>query len=177
MSFALAFAASLYLAVAVYVFGSRRPEYDHIKHTISELGESGSIYCHVVSYGVFVPVAVLLFGVAGLSVSTDPPQASLALSISAGYMVAAIFPCDPGSPVVGSVRQAIHNIGGAVEYLGGAVSLIWISESSGSAYQLAGAMVLVAVLVLSFESPIRGITQRLAETILFAGLCYALWTP
>ena len=133
MSFALALAASAYLAVAIYVFGSRKPEYDHIEHTISELGENKSIYCHVVSFGVFLPVGVLLLGVAGLTVSTDPSHAMLALSISVGYMVAAVFPCDPGSPVVGSQRQAVHTLGGAVEYLGGAISLMWISKSSGIA--------------------------------------------
>lgn len=176
MSFALALAASAYLAVAIYVIGSRKPEYNHIRHTISELGERESTFCRVASYGVFLPVGVLLLAVAGLAVSTNPPHAMLALSISIGYVVAAVFPCDPGSPVVGSPRQALHNLGGAVEYLGGAVSLFWISETTGSAYQIAGAVVIVAVLILSFESRIRGITQRIAETVLFAGLCSALWT-
>lgn len=176
MSFALALVASAYLAIAIYVVGSRKPEYDHIRHTISELGESESTYCRVVSYAVFLPVGVLLLAVAGLAFSTNPVHAMLALSISIGYLSAAVFPCDPGSPFVGSLKQALHNLGGAVEYLGGAVSLMWISEAHGGAYKIAGAVVMAAVLILSFENRIRGITQRIAETILFAALCYALWT-
>lgn len=176
MAFALALAASAYLVIAVYVFASRKPGYSHIRHTISELGEHDAIDSRVVSYGVFLPVGVLLLGVAGLTVSAHPAHAMLAFSIAVGYLVAAAFPCDPGSPVVGSMRQAVHNIGGAIQYLGGAASLMWISQLSGNGFQIAAIVVLAAALVLSFENRIRGINQRIAETILFAGLCYALWT-
>lgn len=176
MSFTLALAASAYLVITVYVFARRKPGYSHIRHTISELGEHRSIDSRVVSYGVFLPVGVLLLGVAGLAFSAHPAYAMLALSISVGYLVAAVFPCDPGSPVVGSLRQAVHNIGGAIQYLGGAASLMWISQSSNNGFQIAAIAVLAAALVLSFENRIRGITQRIAEITLFAGLCYAVWT-
>lgn len=176
MAFVLALIVSVYLIIAIVVCGYLKPGYDHVRHTISELGEIGSEYSRIVSYGVFLPVGLLLILVAGLSAPIDSSRAALAISISIGYLSAAFFPCDPGSPILGNFRQGLHNLGGAVEYLGGAAALMWISESFGAPFEFAGATVAISVLILSFESPIRGIVQRVAELVLFAGLCVALWT-
>lgn len=170
----LASAATLYLAIATVVAASRKPAYSHATHTISELAESGSTYTLPVSLGVFLPVAVALGIVAWDLRSTHPPVAALALSLAVGYGLGAMFPCDPGSPIAGSGRQTVHNVGGGIQYLGGAMSLMWIGESGGSGFRAAGLVVGISAILLSFESRVRGIIQRIAESCLFIGLLAAL---
>lgn len=174
-SLTLSLAAFAYLVVSIIVAARRKPGYSHVSQTISELAEYGSAYTRHVSLGVFLPVGVLLGMVAWLLRFAHPPIAALALSIAAGYGLSALFPCDPGSPFIGSVRQAIHNFGGGVEYVGGAFSLLWISEHAGPGFRVAGILVAASVILLSFENRVRGIVQRIAETCLFAGLVAALW--
>ena len=171
----LSLTASVYLSIAIVVAASRRSAYSHVRNTISELAEYGSEYTTEVSFAVFLPVAISLGIVAFLVGSTNPPIAALALSIAIGYGLSAIFPCDPGAPMIGSWRQAIHNIGGAIEYLGGALSLMWISETTGPAFRVVGFLVAASAILLSFESPVRGVIQRIAELCLFLGLLAALW--
>ena len=171
----LSLTASLYLGIAIAVVANRKTAYSHIRHTISELAESGSDCSIQVSFAVFLPVAILLSIVALLIGSTNPPIAALALAIAIGYGLSAIFPCDPGSPIIGSFRQAVHNFGGAIEYIGGAFSLFWISETAGPVFRIAGFLVAFAAILLSFESPLRGVIQRIAEFCLFIGLLAALW--
>ena len=168
--------ASAYLGIAIVVAANRLSAYSHVRDTISELAEHGSDYTTRVSFGVFLPVAILLGIVAFLTGPNDPPIAALALSIAIGYGLGAFFPCDPGSPMIGSGRQAIHNFGGAIEYLGGALSLFWISETAGPAFRVAGFLVAASAVLLSFESPVRGVIQRIAELCLFVGLLAALWS-
>ncbi|MDJ0812513.1 MAG: DUF998 domain-containing protein [Woeseiaceae bacterium] len=171
----LSLIAPVYLGIAVVVAASRRPAYSHFRNTISELAEFGSEYTASVSFGVFLPVAIMLGIVALLVGPTNPPIAALALSIAIGYGVGAIFPSDPGSPMIGSSRQAVHNLGGAIEYLGGALSLFWIAETSGPAFRVLGFVVAASAILVSFESPVRGAIQRIAESCLFLGLLTALW--
>jgi hypothetical protein len=171
----LSLIASVYLGIAIAVAANRKTGYSHARHTISELAEAGSDYSIQVSFAVFLPIAVALGIVALLIGPTDPPIAALALAITIGYGLSAIFPCDPGSPMIGSFRQAVHNFGGAIEYIGGALSLFWISETAGPVFRIAGFLVAFAAILLSFESPLRGIIQRIAELCLFLGLLAALW--
>ena len=77
--------------------------------------------------------------------------------------------------MTGSARQAIHNLGGGIEYIGGAFSLFWIAEFAGPGFRAAGILVVVCAILLSFESKIRGIFQRIAEVCLFLCLLAALW--
>ena len=172
---ALSLAASFFLAIATFVGGRCRQGYQHARHTISELGEYGSAHTRLVSLGVFLPVG-LVFAIVALLLRTDHAQiAGLSCAIAIGYLVAAAFPCDPGSPLVGSARQSLHNLGGAIEYVGGAYALLRIAESLGPAFRVAGFVVAAAAVLLSFESAYRGFVQRVAETCLFAGLSIALW--
>ena len=157
------------------VAANRKPAYNHARHTISELAESGSEYSRHVSFGVFLPIAISLAVIAWLLRSSDPPIAALALSIAAGYGLGAVFPCDPGSPLAGSARQTIHNLGGGIEYIGGALSLLWIGESAWHGFRFAGMLVGISAILLSFESRVRGLIQRIAESCLFLGLLAALW--
>ena len=165
--------ASVYLGVSTAIFAHRKPGYSHARHTISELAEYGSEYTRHVSLGVFLPVAVFLGIVAWHLRVTDPPVATLALSVAIGYGLGALFPCDPGSPLTGSVRQAFHNLGGGIQYIGGAIALMWIGESAGPGFYVTGLLVGIAAIILSFESPVRGFVQRIAESCLFLGLLAA----
>lgn len=173
----LAGAAGAHLVVAMLVLARRRPGYSHIKHTISELGERGAPDERLVGFGVFLPVGALALAAAYLLYPAHTPIAALALCIAIGYVGAALFPCDPGSPTVGSARQGVHNLAGAVEYIGGAFALIVTAESLGETFKYLGFAVLAATAVLSLvpTSAVRGLVQRCAELCLFGGLAWATW--
>ncbi|MGI9204025.1 MAG: DUF998 domain-containing protein [Woeseiaceae bacterium] len=170
VSVVLASTASAYLLSAIVWAARRKPGYSHVKQTISELAEYGSKHAWLVSVGVFLPVGAVLAVVAWQQHSSDNPVALLAISIATGYVTSAIFPCDPGSPMLGSFRQAVHNLGGGIQYVGGALSLLWISETAGPVFRAIGLLIGACAVLLSFESQFRGIIQRLAETCLFSGL-------
>src|SRR5262245_44964023 len=112
-----------YLAVALAFLGAWTAGYKHLRHTISAIGEAGAPDQGFVAFGLFLPLG-LAFAALGFALRAHPYAASLAYCIAAGYSVAAFFPCDPGSPVSGSPRQAAHNLGGAIEYIGGGLSLM-----------------------------------------------------
>ena len=174
---ALTVCAATYLFVALFVVGARRPGYSHIRQTISELGEFGVPQQRLVAFGVFLPVGALLAVVAYLLRPFGQANATLALCISIGYLVAAVFPCDPGSPLWGTPRQALHSLGGAIEYVGGALALWRIGESLGQQFQAAALIVGGTAIALSIQAlaPIRGLIQRLAECCLFGGLALSIW--
>lgn len=174
---ALTAIAAVYLFAVLIVLGRQKPEYSHIRHAISEIGEVGAPHQRFVAFGLFLPVGLLLLIVAWLVQPASAASAGLALCISIGYLVAAIFPFDVGSPLTGSVRQMIHNLGGAVEYIGGAFALLRIAEDLGSPFRVAGFFVLGAAIALSLTplASVRGIVQRLAELCLFMGLAFSIW--
>ena len=169
--------AATYLFIALLVVGARRPGYSQIRHTISELGEFGAPQQRLVAFGVFLPVGALLALVAYLLRPFGQANSTLALCISIGYLVAAVFPCDPGSPLWGTPRQALHNLGGAIEYAGGAFALWRIGESLGQPFRAAGLLVWGTAIALSIQAfaPVRGVIQRFAECCLFGGLALSLW--
>lgn len=169
--------AAAYLFTGLLVLARRKDGYSHIKHTISEIGEIGAPDQRFVAFGLFLPIGLLLLAVAFLVRTESPALAALALCIAIGYLVAALFPCDPGSPFSGTTRQALHNLGGAVEYIGGGFALMTIAESFGQPFKAAGFLVLGSAIALSFipSTSVRGIIQRIAEACLFGGLALALW--
>jgi hypothetical protein len=167
--------ASVYLAIAIAVLGARRPTYNHARHTISELGEFGSPYQGVVSFGVFLPVGLALAAVAVMLRPTESMAATLAACIAVGYLVAAVFPCDRGSPMSGSFRQGLHNLGGGVEYFGGAYALLRLAETHGPQFRVAGIAVGASALLISAPTGVlRGAIQRVAEALLFGALIWYL---
>ena len=174
---ALTVLAAGYLFVTLVVVGGRRPGYRHIRHTISELGELGAPQQRFVAFGIFLPVGALLVFVAYLLRSMAEAPAALALCLSIGYLVAGLFPCDPGCPSRGTPRQAFHNLGGAIEYVGGAFALWRIGESLGQPFRSAGLIVGGTALALSTQAfrPVRGLIQRVAELCLFGGLALSVW--
>lgn len=176
-AFALSIVASVHLLFCLWIFGRKKPNYHHLRHTISELVEIGAPQQRQVSWLVFLPVGLLMLVVAYLVQALATPLAALALCISIGYVVAAFFPCDVGSPLTGSNRQSMHNLGGTVEYIGGALVLLELAERLGPLFRIAGYFVLAAGLAISVPqlAAVRGFIQRIAECCLFGGLVLAIW--
>ena len=170
---------SVALAVGILVFAKRRAGYSHRRQTISELGERGSPDGRIVSLGLFLPTGLVLAVVWFVERDPSPAAAMLAGAISIGYCGAALFPCDPGSPLQGSASQSVHNLAGGAEYLGGLVALWRLAESSGPLYHALGAIVAMATIVLSVPALFawRGLAQRAGECALFCGLVLALGGP
>jgi hypothetical protein len=172
-----AIAASIYLVAGIIFFSIRKKSYSNFKHTISELGEKGSLYEKEVSYGLFLAVGVLLLVVAASS-DIDTVR-SLSVCIGVGYIVAAFFPCDPGSPWSGSSRQQVHNLGGFVEYAGG---LYFLNRANTEDIKLfmdiniiSGIMLICIVLISIPGFFLRGVAQRIAEAMLLGSVCWMVW--
>lgn len=174
MSATLVGLAAMLLFLAMAFLGHRHSGYRHLRHTISELGAHGTPSSRLVSMGVFLPVGALVAAAAYLARETAPEAALLAACIAIGYLSAAVFPCDVGSPMTGSTRQQIHNLGGAVEYLGGAYAMYALHALQGEPFRLAAIVVLVVLLGVSIDNPLRGLLQRIAEVVLFTALLMAL---
>jgi hypothetical protein len=177
------------LVVGVLWFSRRVAGYSHIRHTISELGETGSPWSAFVSWACFAPVGVglLLLSLVLVASSISSPLAEpltlLSAAVGIGYLGGSLFPCDPGSPVSGSWRQQFHNLVGGVEYIGGASALFVASQSlaaipSSTTLQqvLACSAIIVAVvavlLSISLTFPLRGAVQRVGEVTLFANILF-----
>jgi hypothetical protein len=146
-------------------FGSRKPGYSHLRHTISELGEIGSPVGRSVSYIGFLSTGIslwLFLFVAAEALPHESTEVFYLLSlVGAGYVGAAIFRCDPGAPLIGSWRNAIHNIFAVLEYVGaaGAFTTLKRSEFWSPLSELmvyAGGLVLVCLWAISFPHPFRG---------------------
>lgn len=169
--------AAAYLIASLFVLAPRKAGYSHIKHSISEIGETGAPNQRFVAFGLFLPIGMALLLVAYLVRPASPPVAVLALCIAIGYIGAAAFPCDPGSPLFGTTRQVLHNLAGAVEYAGGGFALMALAEHLGQPFKIAGFIVLASTIALSVISSnsVRGLIQRIAEVCLFGGLALATW--
>ncbi|MES2583485.1 MAG: DUF998 domain-containing protein [Pseudomonadota bacterium] len=169
--------ALAYLTLALVTFGQRKPGYSHVVHTISELGEVGAPDARAVAWLVFFPVGLLQLLVAGLHFASTPLVALVAVCLGAGYVVAAVFPCDPGSPVSGSVRQGIHNLGGGVEYVCGGLGFLKAAGQFGAAFEVLGYAILVVAVALTVfpQTSVRGLVQRVGELGLFGGLSALVW--
>lgn len=173
----LPLAALGFLFAALVLLAPRKPGYSHVRHSISELGETGAPDQRLVAFGVFLPIGLALAFVA-LVLRDHAQAAAFAACVAAGYVIAAFFPCDPGSPMYGSLRQGVHNLGGAVQYVGGGFSLMALSESLGPALRFVGFVVLGAVAALTFlpsGSSVRGLVQRVAEGVLFVAIAWVAW--
>ncbi|MFZ1809495.1 MAG: DUF998 domain-containing protein [Cyclobacteriaceae bacterium] len=171
--------APLFLLSGILYFGFIKPSYSHLKHTISELGEVGYTKSRWVSLGFFLPLGLILMVVA-LSSFHQVVVQGLAASLATGYIIAAFFPCDDGSPFSGTWRQQIHNLGGFVEYAGGTICLFLASEDGFQFYFLeyktVGMIVIVCTIIISIPGvAIRGLVQRIAEFLLFASLVNLVW--
>lgn len=184
-------AASFCVLVGTWVFPLMRPGYSHISHTISELGETGTPLTSLVSYGFFLPTGLLVWLAIFFAypLYSSDRLASVSLwafsALGLGYVMSAFFPCDPGSPLIGSWSQQVHNFFGFIEYLGTGVGLIIFgrsrvvaSPSVRIALKFSGFAVLLTLVLLAIPSlfSLRGVIQRVSEFIMFAWVTVAsLW--
>ncbi|MBL8814843.1 MAG: DUF998 domain-containing protein [Planctomyces sp.] len=170
----LTVATVLWLTVSILVLAHRKPGYSHLVHTISELGEVSTPDQSLAAFAVFLPVGAVLVGLSFMLSDHSRSVAGLAAAIGTGYLVAAFFPCDVGSPVRGTMRQDMHNLGGAIEYLGGAAALFSCGETIHSYFRPAGLVVFGTAVALTAlpQKSVRGMIQRIGETVLMGSLIY-----
>ena len=175
----LAVSSFVVVALSVVVAAALTPEYSHVSQFMSELGATGAPYELWVRFGGFLPAGLLLlaFCVAALGVLPRTHGALsglIGLSVyAAGYLVASIFPCDPGCrPEEPSTSQLIHNLGGLVGYILAPAFLFILARAAGSwprsatlvvAGYVASAVALVGLLTLSPSSDLVGVSQRALE--------------
>lgn len=170
--------AIIFLTTGIIYVGRKINNYSHIKHTISELGETGGVFEKQVSLGLFLPVGILLVIVALLEKENSYVM-GLSFALAIGYIAAAFFPCDAGSPSSGSWRQQLHNLDGFIEYAG---SIYFIMKAGEQAFHLwmipfktIGYIVIGCIIVTSFpNNPVRGLAQRIGELLIFVCLIWQL---
>ncbi|MEM7353536.1 MAG: DUF998 domain-containing protein [Acidobacteriota bacterium] len=188
---ALASVTAVYLLLSVIWLARQHGSYSHVRQTISELGEVGSPVAGKAAWFSFAPVGVLC-GLSLLAIrpwlpSDENVTAGLLLFgfVALGYLLAAVFPCDAGAPLVGSWRNQVHNLIGGFEYLGalGGLDLLHRSledfsqwSQLGLASQVAFQIVLLGFLGTLWPSPFRGLAQRIGEGAIFGWLAFAGWS-
>lgn len=174
--------ATLAAILPVMILARRRLGYSHISQTISELGEAGSrdekhaaIFAFApAGHTVWLFVAALVFAVPELATG---PGAWLFALLGAGYVGAAIFPCDPGAPLWGTWRNNLHNLLAGSGYFGAAGGMIELGRAMedipslaalAEFSQLAGQAAFIGIFLLAFSSPVRGLVQRVVEALFYA---------
>ena len=175
---------SLFAVMMPVYFARKTVGYSARLHTLSELGAIDSPNQKAVSWCYFFPlsIAVLLFVMIGQSsigwLSQSQWIWGMLGMVAVGYFVAALFPCDVGSPIGGSVRNQIHNVSGLLEYIGAGSGLIlmgvYSDEHVSSPYLnlyliLSGSVILLSLSMLLFPAfnRVKGLVQRLAEASFF----------
>ncbi len=180
--------AALMVLLSTIYFASLRPGYSHISNSISELAEAGASPTRLLSFGVYLPVGLMVWLAMWLTYrGTREREVSLVLlamsCFGIGYVVGALFPCDPGAPVFGSWRTLVHNVAAFIDYGGTGISFLLLSEwlarreatPQAAGFFAAGVLVLVCLAFLCFEATRShfGAVQRVAEATQFAGMFFA----
>ena len=168
----------VYLIAGIVYFGSKLKNYSHLKHTISELGETGSIYEKQVGFGFFLVVGMLLFIISILA-RENFTAFVIAMSQALGYGLSAFFPCDRGSPLFGTWKQWVHNFAGVIGYGGSIFAILNASDDALPAqfipFKTAGYLITFCILLACIPpNPVRGLAQRTGETLLFGCLLLLL---
>ncbi|MCY1023553.1 DUF998 domain-containing protein [Pyxidicoccus sp. MSG2] len=172
--------AALLAAVPPWWFARRRPGYSHLRHTISELGETGAPDASRVAWLAFAPLGLsvwMFVALLGARLPADTGTGLVLLSLfGVSYVGAAVFPCDAGAPFWGTWRNHLHNLVAAIGYFGAGAGLIELGRAFEDMSSLSGLSavtaalgkgVLLGIFVLSFESPVRGLVQRAIEAAVF----------
>ncbi|WAM22906.1 DUF998 domain-containing protein [Myxococcus sp. NMCA1] len=178
--FVVAVSTGLLAAVPPWWFARRRPGYSHLRNTLSELGETGAPDATRVAWLAFAPLGLAVWGFMALLGGQLPEDASTGLVLlsllGVSYVGAAVFPCDAGAPFWGTWRNQVHNLVAAIGYFGAGAGLIELGRAFEDVSRLSalaivtstlGKGVLAGIFVLSFESPVRGLTQRVIEAAVF----------
>ena len=172
----------LWLAL-IATAGALRPDFSHLTHYISELGERGSATEALMRYGAFGFTGFLYLCFAGALLATFPDgwlrrAAALLIALDGvGRMGAGGFPCDPGCVQVAPGLN-LHKLFAAIGFSSGILAaFLWgfllrrfppfrplSSFSVGS-----GAVALVSLLLMSLvRDPAlpRGLFEHLATVVL-----------
>lgn len=177
------------LALLVTIIGGAVTSgHSHCANYISELGARGATYGEVVSIAGFLPIGLAsllaLLASARLDANLGLKTSILwMLTLPLAYIVAAFARCTAGCAGMDGA-QAIHNVAGMAEYLGGAVALGAAGtalfragrSASGTIFWILGGVVLVCLYAIGqphFE--LRGAAQRVAEVILFGFVLFVAW--
>ena len=171
----LLFLIFIYLVVAIFFYAKKREAYDHFNYTISELGESGSEYEKQVSYFVFFPVGLGCIIVSYFIYDNYYQAAIISGALGFSYLLSAFFPCDPGTPLIGTWKNAIHNIVGGLCYGAMTYQLNILMHNNGGWYFNVSFMLLCGFLIIflaGFPRFLIGSSQRLAETSIFLSVFF-----
>ena len=99
------------------------------------------------------------------------------------YVSSAFAPCELGCPSTGSLSQNVHNLLAVITLLMTTLGLVFLSRNDRLAPATkAGWLVLAATFITLYTFALvpevaewRGLLQRLAEGILYGGLCLVSW--
>ncbi|MEP4052950.1 MAG: DUF998 domain-containing protein [Litorimonas sp.] len=169
------------------ILGATRQDYSSFANYLSELGATGTSTQHLTNTLAFpmVGISCILIMIAlwhrlpkltGLRAGLI----CLGLGLPAGYFGAAIFPCDYGCPIEGSINQSVHNLLGLVQYPLGVIgfALLSVNLKSKPMWRMlcaiaAAAMAIGFVMMLvPDQADFRGAWQRLSDYPAFLVLCY-----
>ena len=168
---------------------SLKVEYSHVSQYISELNAVGSAWSWQIGYFGFLPLGLLgillLLVVAPLTNLTGVSKVGYWLLIAepVAYISSAFAPCDLGCPSTGSLSQNVHNLLAMVTLLMTTLGLVFLSRNDRLRLaKKVGWLVLAATFISLYTFALvpevaewRGLLQRLAEGILYGGLCLVSW--
>lgn len=165
------------------VAGAMRPEFNHITHYISELGERGSSTEVMMRYAAFEFTGFLYLCFASVLMATfrkgwcSTLAAGLIALEGLGRIGAGVFPCDPGCGGLSS-SQELHRLFATVGFLSGILAAIaWgiIFRRHGWPQRLTwysvgtGILALIFLLLMSWSrNPVNtpGLFEHLATGVL-----------
>lgn len=165
----------MYLATSTIVLARRRSGYSHVRHTISELGERGAVDEKLVAFGLFLPVGISM-AIVAFFVQSNEPAAMLAFALAVGYGGSALFPIDAGAPPIGSWKNGLHSLAGAIQYIGAIGAFEQYGRNFGFPYTMVKFAIfafLVSIYV-PYAKEVRGLIQRTIEVGLFLGLAFLI---
>jgi hypothetical membrane protein len=163
--------------------GALRPDFSHVTHYISELGERGSTTEGVIRFGAFGFTGMLYpcFAAALLATLHNgwlPRAAALLIALDGiGRIGAGVFPCDPGC-VHGSLGSDLHKLFATIGFCSGTLAaFLWGPVLRGipalrplSLFSVvSGAVALVFLLLMSWtENPAlpSGLFEHVATVVL-----------
>jgi hypothetical membrane protein len=165
------------------VAGAMRPEFSHVIHYISELGERGSSAEFLMRYAAFgfTGFLYLCFSAALMASFRDRWPALLSAWLigldGLGRMGAGVFPCDPGCAGL-SAGQELHHLFATIGFVSGILAaLAWgvVFRLGGGSRPMAWYSVATGLLALAFlllmqwpgnPWPARGLFEHLASGVL-----------
>ncbi|WP_197076412.1 DUF998 domain-containing protein [Luteimonas sp. FCS-9] len=183
-------AVTIFFGALFYTAGAAlKPGYSQISHFISELNASGTPWATALGLFGFIPLGALFsaFLVAAWPIThvRGISRAGLWLlwSQPIAFIGAALVPCDAGCPIGGSPSQVAHDFLGLITYFSGALAFVLLAFSPALTARwrtllvAAGCMwfFLFALMLQPELAQVRGLLQRLADTLLAVVILIVAW--